>query len=70
MSSYSSEQPSQQGQSSGDYIPPRRTPMACQFCRARKLKCDGRPTCGNCSKRAIACHYVPVSAQGSAGTPS
>ncbi|KZT07063.1 uncharacterized protein LAESUDRAFT_699447 [Laetiporus sulphureus 93-53] len=42
---------------------PRRTPMACQFCRGRKLKCDGRPTCANCSRRNIPCVYVPVSAQ-------
>ncbi|KAH6912138.1 hypothetical protein BKA70DRAFT_1266743 [Coprinopsis sp. MPI-PUGE-AT-0042] len=40
---------------------PRRTPMACQFCRGRKLKCDGaRPSCVNCSKRNLACAYVPV----------
>ncbi|KAH6912382.1 hypothetical protein BKA70DRAFT_1098262 [Coprinopsis sp. MPI-PUGE-AT-0042] len=40
---------------------PRRTPMACQFCRGRKLKCDGnRPSCANCAKREIACCYVPV----------
>ncbi|KAF9810140.1 hypothetical protein IEO21_07123 [Rhodonia placenta] len=34
--------------------------MACQFCRGRKLKCDGRPTCANCQRRGIPCHYVPV----------
>ncbi|KZT21281.1 hypothetical protein NEOLEDRAFT_1073643, partial [Neolentinus lepideus HHB14362 ss-1] len=39
---------------------PRRTPMACQFCRGRKLKCDGRPICANCERRNIACVYVPV----------
>ncbi|TFK48224.1 hypothetical protein OE88DRAFT_1664679 [Heliocybe sulcata] len=39
---------------------PRRTPMACQFCRGRKLKCDGRPICANCERRSIACVYVPV----------
>ncbi|KAI6037962.1 hypothetical protein EDC04DRAFT_2570519, partial [Pisolithus marmoratus] len=39
---------------------PRRTPMACQFCRGRKLKCDGgRPSCGNCNRRGYPCHYVP-----------
>ncbi|KAI0942916.1 hypothetical protein AcW1_002681 [Taiwanofungus camphoratus] len=42
---------------------PRRTPMACQFCRGRKLKCDGRQTCANCQRRGIPCTYVPVSAQ-------
>ncbi|KAI8968781.1 hypothetical protein BD414DRAFT_428911, partial [Trametes punicea] len=39
---------------------PRRTPMACTFCRSRKLKCDGRPICGNCNRRGLACAYVPV----------
>ncbi|KAJ7054692.1 hypothetical protein C8F01DRAFT_482175 [Mycena amicta] len=39
----------------------RRIQMACQFCRARKLKCDGiRPQCTNCSRRNCACSYVPV----------
>ncbi|KAI0772416.1 hypothetical protein BD413DRAFT_474122 [Trametes elegans] len=39
---------------------PRRTPMACQFCRGRKLKCDGRATCANCQRRGIPCVYKPV----------
>ncbi|KAH9943903.1 hypothetical protein B0H21DRAFT_472820 [Amylocystis lapponica] len=39
---------------------PRRTPVACQFCRGRKLKCDGRQTCANCHRRGIVCVYVPV----------
>ncbi|KAJ3798434.1 hypothetical protein F5050DRAFT_1568729, partial [Lentinula boryana] len=40
---------------------PRRTPMACQFCRGRKLKCDGsRPSCGNCNRRGFPCEYTPV----------
>ncbi|KAK7685457.1 hypothetical protein QCA50_011320 [Cerrena zonata] len=64
-----SENYHQQGQGSGDYIPPRRTPMACAFCRARKLKCDGRQTCGNCARRAIPCIYVPVSSQGTTVNP-
>ncbi|EPS98910.1 hypothetical protein FOMPIDRAFT_1125431 [Fomitopsis schrenkii] len=39
---------------------PRRTPMACTFCRGRKLKCDGQPTCANCHRRGLVCEYVPV----------
>ncbi|OCH93993.1 hypothetical protein OBBRIDRAFT_723748, partial [Obba rivulosa] len=39
---------------------PRRTPMACQFCRGRKLKCDGRQVCANCARRQIPCVYLPV----------
>ncbi|KAJ7092450.1 hypothetical protein B0H15DRAFT_833968 [Mycena belliarum] len=43
---------------------PRRVPMACQFCRARKLKCDGlRPQCNNCNRRGYPCNYVPVGAE-------
>ncbi|EMD30902.1 hypothetical protein CERSUDRAFT_60729 [Gelatoporia subvermispora B] len=38
----------------------KRTPMACQFCRGRKLKCDGRQTCANCQRRNIPCVYTPV----------
>ncbi|KAF9559023.1 hypothetical protein CPC08DRAFT_709153 [Agrocybe pediades] len=42
---------------------PKRTPMACQFCRGRKLKCDGmRPSCANCHRRNYPCTYTPVSA--------
>lgn len=52
--------------SDGEEIPrtPRRTPMACQFCRARKLKCDGqKPLCAQCSKRNQPCLYTPVPKQ-------
>ncbi|KAI0342665.1 hypothetical protein BDW22DRAFT_1330096, partial [Trametopsis cervina] len=48
------------GESSYRPRTPRRTPMACVFCRGRKLKCDGRSTCANCHKRGILCNYVPV----------
>ncbi|KAH9920824.1 uncharacterized protein BXZ73DRAFT_104558 [Epithele typhae] len=66
MSSYQYEQPMDHGNVSdgerdgGKPKVPRRTPMACQFCRGRKLKCDGRPTCANCQRRTIPCVYVPV----------
>ncbi|KAF7314282.1 GTP binding protein [Mycena kentingensis (nom. inval.)] len=34
--------------------------VACNFCRSRKLKCDGgRPSCGQCLKRSNACDYQP-----------
>ncbi|ORX33842.1 hypothetical protein BD324DRAFT_638833 [Kockovaella imperatae] len=33
-------------------------PLACHFCRRRKLKCDGkRPECDNCLKRGEECIY-------------
>ncbi|KAI0359736.1 hypothetical protein OH77DRAFT_1493282 [Trametes cingulata] len=63
---YSQSNSSRNDESDGEqYTPrtPRRTPMACTFCRGRKLKCDGRPICANCNRRGLACAYVPVSAQ-------
>ncbi|CAA7261592.1 unnamed protein product [Cyclocybe aegerita] len=34
--------------------------VACNFCRSRKLKCDGgRPACGQCVKRSNPCDYQP-----------
>ncbi|KAK7048404.1 GTP binding protein [Favolaschia claudopus] len=34
--------------------------VACNFCRSRKLKCDGgRPSCGQCVKRSNNCDYMP-----------
>ncbi|KAI0077077.1 hypothetical protein K474DRAFT_1707640 [Panus rudis PR-1116 ss-1] len=64
------QSPSRYGRRGNDsdeenYVPrtPRRTPMACIFCRGRKLKCDGRTTCANCQKRNLVCTYVPVSQQ-------
>ncbi|GBE90004.1 hypothetical protein BKA93DRAFT_923635 [Sparassis latifolia] len=60
----STKQDAHNHSASGDdeYTPrtPRRTPMACQFCRGRKMKCDGRQVCSNCNRRGIACTYAPV----------
>ncbi|KAF7298963.1 GTP binding protein [Mycena indigotica] len=34
--------------------------VACNFCRSRKLKCDGgRPSCAQCLKRNNPCDYMP-----------
>ncbi|EIW57666.1 uncharacterized protein TRAVEDRAFT_29680 [Trametes versicolor FP-101664 SS1] len=67
-SMYSNSGSSRNEDSDGEhqYTPrtPRRTPMACTFCRGRKLKCDGRSICANCNRRGLPCTYVPVAAQG------
>ncbi|KAK4502931.1 hypothetical protein PRZ48_006358 [Zasmidium cellare] len=31
---------------------------ACQNCRRKKVKCDGRRPCSDCSRRGIHCEYV------------
>ncbi|KAF8627401.1 hypothetical protein AX17_006216 [Amanita inopinata Kibby_2008] len=37
----------------------RKTAVACNFCRGRKLRCNGaRPTCHNCTVRKLECEYV------------
>lgn len=39
---------------------PKKITVACNFCRSRKLKCDGgRPACEQCLKRRNPCDYVP-----------
>ncbi|EIW59456.1 uncharacterized protein TRAVEDRAFT_121273 [Trametes versicolor FP-101664 SS1] len=47
--------------------------VACNFCRARKTRCDGaHPTCGSCSRRSLRCNYVNDPAKSrskSSGTP-
>ncbi|KAI1793412.1 hypothetical protein LXA43DRAFT_885958, partial [Ganoderma leucocontextum] len=38
----------------------KKTLIACHFCRARKLRCDGqKPGCANCLRRGNACTYEP-----------
>ena len=36
---------------------PRQTPVSCESCRKKKLKCDRALPCSNCSTRAIECSY-------------
>ncbi|KAF8895495.1 hypothetical protein BD779DRAFT_1660294 [Infundibulicybe gibba] len=39
--------------------------VACNFCRARKTKCDGaHPACASCARRSLACNYIHDSAGG------
>ncbi|KAL7416261.1 hypothetical protein BDY24DRAFT_368618 [Mrakia frigida] len=35
-----------------------RTPQACQACRSRKSKCDGKASCVRCENRGIKCVYI------------
>ncbi|KAL7410004.1 hypothetical protein BDY24DRAFT_444366 [Mrakia frigida] len=35
-----------------------RTPQACEACRLRKSKCDGKPSCVRCEKKGAQCVYV------------
>jgi hypothetical protein len=35
----------------------KRVPAACNFCRVRKLRCDGQVPCRQCARRAIECVY-------------
>jgi hypothetical protein len=49
----------------------RRAPYAiraCDVCRRRKGKCNGRHPCGHCSDRSLACSYT--SATGEPASPS
>ncbi|KDR82807.1 hypothetical protein GALMADRAFT_134361 [Galerina marginata CBS 339.88] len=40
---------------------PRKTAVACNFCRGRKLRCNGaKPSCYNCTVRKFECEYVPI----------
>ncbi|KAG6854646.1 hypothetical protein C0991_003294 [Blastosporella zonata] len=33
--------------------------VACNFCRARKTKCDGaHPACASCARRSLPCNYI------------
>ncbi|KAL4877858.1 hypothetical protein BJY04DRAFT_230299 [Aspergillus karnatakaensis] len=34
-----------------------RIPKACQICRARKIRCDGRTPCERCTERGLPCEY-------------
>ncbi|KAF8903133.1 hypothetical protein CPB84DRAFT_1774940, partial [Gymnopilus junonius] len=39
----------------------RKTAVACNFCRGRKLRCNGaKPSCYNCTVRKFECEYVPI----------
>lgn len=46
-----------------DYTRRKRTPVACQFCRLRKSKCDNvRPSCSFCLQHQANCVYGDVAA--------
>lgn len=35
-------------------------PLACDYCRRLKVKCDGQAPCQNCKPRARLCSYTPI----------
>ncbi|KAL3482181.1 hypothetical protein BJX99DRAFT_82768 [Aspergillus californicus] len=37
------------------------TQLACNECKRRKLKCDGRPVCARCTVKNVRCVYTPSS---------
>ncbi|UZJ54374.1 hypothetical protein CBS101457_003694 [Exobasidium rhododendri] len=39
--------------------PQRRAATACNFCRGRKLRCDGNAPCRQCARRDLACVFSP-----------
>ncbi|CAG8482323.1 3915_t:CDS:2 [Ambispora leptoticha] len=37
-----------------------RVPVACSYCRRRKIRCDGQKRCANCERGNRKCEYVPI----------
>ncbi|KAH8688654.1 hypothetical protein BGW36DRAFT_392431 [Talaromyces proteolyticus] len=33
-------------------------PASCEFCRSKKIRCDKKRPCSNCTTRQLACRYV------------
>ncbi|KDQ62338.1 hypothetical protein JAAARDRAFT_122534 [Jaapia argillacea MUCL 33604] len=59
--------PSSTGTRSSQKQRPKKITVACNFCRSRKLKCDGgRPACSQCLKRSNPCDYMPNLRRGGA----
>ncbi|KAN0063514.1 hypothetical protein ACQY0O_003961 [Thecaphora frezii] len=48
---------------------PPRARVACTFCRARKLRCDGVSPCRHCERRSIQCVYTAAKAKPKASNP-
>lgn len=46
--------------SSADDAARARAPKACDYCRSRKIRCDGGHLCSNCQRDGKTCTYVPV----------
>ncbi|KAL5519800.1 hypothetical protein ACEPAG_1460 [Sanghuangporus baumii] len=57
--SFASSGPSRTGSAGGTRAPRTKIEVACNFCRQRKMKCDGlRPTCKNCARKGNECTYI------------
>nr|QWQ79350.1 Zn 2Cys6 transcription factor [Sanghuangporus sanghuang] len=56
---FASSGPSRTGSAGGTRAPRTKIEVACNFCRQRKMKCDGlRPTCKNCQRKGHQCEYI------------
>ncbi|KAL5482405.1 hypothetical protein ACEPAI_8999 [Sanghuangporus weigelae] len=56
---FASSGPSRTGSAGGTRAPRTKIEVACNFCRQRKMKCDGlRPTCRNCARKGNECKYI------------
>ncbi|KAH6684950.1 hypothetical protein F5X68DRAFT_21292 [Plectosphaerella plurivora] len=54
-----------------DFTRRKRTPVACQFCRVRKTKCDNvRPQCGYCVRQRAKCIYGDMDVEEPENEPS
>ncbi|KAF2754981.1 hypothetical protein EJ05DRAFT_467985 [Pseudovirgaria hyperparasitica] len=56
-SNHSVPDPSQKTSPSHTHTPPGLNPRSCVTCRKRKVKCDKRNPCGNCTKARIECIF-------------
>ncbi|PWN50816.1 hypothetical protein IE53DRAFT_368588 [Violaceomyces palustris] len=56
-------QPPTLGPPTFDPSDPPRARVACTFCRARKLRCDGSNPCRHCERRSLDCVYAPTKAK-------
>ncbi|KAL5501824.1 hypothetical protein ACEPAH_9085 [Sanghuangporus vaninii] len=55
---FASSGPSRTGSAGGTRAPRTKIEVACNFCRQRKMKCDGEKPCRNCLRKGHKCEYI------------